>query len=92
MFRFCIIVSCVIGFVFIVTDFQKNDINESKELQSETYRIVKEIAEEAYAEGQKDALEGRIIIEHIDSNMYRFNSSPWNDGTMFEKETLFLDK
>jgi hypothetical protein len=39
------------------------------------------IAEEAYYEGQKDALEGRIRIKKTDRGNYVWMESPWDSGT-----------
>lgn len=39
------------------------------------------IAEEAYYEGQKDALEGRIRIKKTDRGNYVWIESPWDSGT-----------
>lgn len=90
MIKLIFVTIAIIGTLFIGAHIL--DKNSEHTDNEETYRIVKKIAEEAYANGQKDALNGKFVIEHIDSNMWRFNSSPWNDGTMFEQETLFLDK
>lgn len=54
--------------------------------------ILKSELEKAYAEGQKDALNGDIKIKSINFGRYVWIKSPWDDGRKPINDTLIINK
>lgn len=70
------------------TDISTADIFSNHSLQEK----VKERMERAYAHGQRDAIDGKIRIQHVDSNCYVFTKSPWLQNVGVVRETLWLSE
>ena len=63
--------------IYLVNDGVKGDITITNELT--------ELCEQAYFEGQRDALENNIRIKRNQDSCWIWISSPWNSG----KEPVF---
>jgi hypothetical protein len=80
-----------VSFVFFFKDEWKN------KNQSESDTIKKQIiniAETAYAEGQRDAIEGDVRIEIVSDSQVVFTKSPWdecNDEGNFKCDVSLFD-
>lgn len=82
-----IVLLFIIG--FLIT--RKHDVNVSNtDVISD--QSMKEKLEYAYASGQRDAIDGKIRIQHVDSNCYVFTKSPWLQNVGVVRETLWLSE
>ena len=68
------IIAIIFGICGLIFIFSKAD----KKLSQETTNILQEALEQAYFEGQKDALEGDIRIKLVSDSTYVWIKSPWN--------------
>ncbi|MCK9417727.1 hypothetical protein M0Q97_13875 [Candidatus Dojkabacteria bacterium] len=60
-------------------------VQTEKELEKELYKL----CEQAYFEGQRDALEGDVRIKKDDNGCWIWTKSPWNTGKQPEFDPSF---
>lgn len=82
-----IVLLFIIG--FLITRKHDVDISNTEVFSNQS---IKEKLEYAYASGQRDAIDGKINIEHVDSNCYVFTKSPWIQNVGVVRETLWLSE
>lgn len=70
------IVILAVGGWLILSNHNTTQVNDYSKVKSGMYELV----ENAYFEGQKDALEGDVRIKKSETG-WVWVKSPWNDGT-----------
>ena len=82
-------VSSVIGIGVFIT-FDKMESKSKSEAIIEIHALLKKNMEEAYLEGQRDALTDDIRIEKTDST-WQYTKSPWdNESDLSKVQTLSI--
>lgn len=76
-------------FLFVITSISCTDMGVYD--KNEVKKNLIEIAEKAYFEGQKDALEGDIRIKLISDSIYVWTKSPWDNGDKPIFNPTYLD-
>lgn len=71
LFGIIAIIFSICGLIFICSIMDKKH-------SQETTNILQQALEQAYFEGQKDALEGDIRIKLVSDSTYIWIKSPWN--------------
>lgn len=67
--------------IILLMYLTKHETNNQKDIKTDLSNTIISLTEEAYFEGQRDAINGDIRIEKNSDGVYYWKKSCWNDGT-----------
>lgn len=77
----------VLGIILVGCAKKEEGPPEDKDVQMQVVKI----AERAYADGQRDAMEGVIRIEIVNDSQIIFIKSPWDESKYYKCDVRFYD-
>lgn len=80
----------LLSFLIIIT-FTLTSCNYMLVDERDVEKVIKETIEKSYFNGQKDAINGKIIIKLNSDSVYIWTQSCWDDGTQPTYNPTFLD-
>lgn len=78
----------ILLYIGLMTGLITVAINRDRSLKVTTKNLMDEMCEQAYFEGQKDAINGDVRIKKISDTSWVWIKSPWDSGIKPVKDTL----